>query len=61
MLNRIIFHDLKEDKNLNDLSFEEQQLIWVPSIVFVDTESRFITINDEKAFAIINREGKHTR
>ena len=50
---RIIFRDLKMDYNLNLMSFDEQKSIWVPSATFVNTETKFVTINDEKSFIIV--------
>ena len=58
---RIVFKDLKADTNLNLMSFAEQSDVWVPSVIFVNTESKFVTVNDEKSFVVISREGNSTR
>ena len=31
---RVRFYNLKDDENMNSLTLDEQQTIWIPSIVF---------------------------
>ena len=50
---RIVFHNLKEDHHLNLMSYAEQTGIWVPDIIFVNTEDKFVTLNDIKAHIVV--------
>ena len=54
---RITFHNLKRDRNLNLLSPREQELVWIPDIIFRNTETRLVSINDAKTFIAVDRQG----
>ena len=65
---RLQFHNMKENVNMNTLSATEKQVptnvdlvslsllswqaIWVPKLVFVNTEKKLNTKNDDKAFSV---------
>ena len=63
---RLQLHNMKENINMNTLSATEKQVmniekkvlllssqgIWVPKLVFVNTEKKLNTKNDDKAFAV---------
>ena len=55
---RLDFFNIKLDGTMNVISLEELNRIWLPIIVFHNTEEGQITINDGKSFATINRPGK---
>ena len=57
---RLIFFNLKEDSGLNALSPEEKQQIWVPALVFSNTENRLSTLVDEDSTVTIERRGTYT-
>ena len=46
---RLLFYNLKDDEEMNSLLYEEKQKIWVPSIIFQNTENELISLNDHKA------------
>jgi hypothetical protein len=58
---RVLFRDLKLNYNLNLMSYFEQTNIWVPEVIFINTESKFATLNDNKAYIVVKREGESTR
>ena len=46
---RLQFYNLKENIEMNSLLYEEKQKIWVPRIIFRNTESQISSMNDEKS------------
>ena len=57
---RLDFFNIKLDETMNVISLDELNKIWLPIIVFHNTEEGQITINDGKSFATINRTGQGT-
>ena len=57
---RLDFFNIKLDETMNVISLDELNRIWLPIIVFHNTEEGQITINDGKSFATINRTGQGT-
>ncbi len=53
--------NLNEDDNLNTLSLDERTNIWIPQVVFYNTEAKRETLNDGKAYATVSRRGSYTR
>lgn len=53
--------DLNEESTLNSLSIDQREDIWLPKIVFYNTEVKSETVNDEKASAIVHRNSDYTR
>ena len=53
---RLQFYNLKEDIEMNTLSFTEKSSIWVPTIIFANTRNDLTSKNDEKAFAKVMRK-----
>ena len=43
---------MKKNVNMNTLTRMEKESIWVPQLVFSNTEDKGTTINDAKAFAV---------
>ncbi len=58
---RLTLVDLNEESALNSLSHQLREDIWLPDVVFYNTETKSETLNDEKAFAVIQREGSYSR
>ena len=54
---RLDFYNIKLDETMNVISLEELNRIWLPVIIFHNTERGQRTINDEESFATISRTG----
>ena len=57
---RLNFFNIKMKETMNVISMAELNKIWLPVIIFDNTEEGQITINDDKASATINRTGQGT-
>ena len=57
---RLDFFNIKPKETMNVISMAELNRIWLPIIIFDNTEEGQITINDDKAAATINRTGQGT-
>ena len=57
---RLNFENLKADSHQNTLDQESKSRIWIPELEFYNTENKDSTINDEKAYITIKREGTFT-
>ena len=57
---RLRFKNIKEKSNLNKLTKFERDRVWKPVIVFDNTESKQITITDERTQATVRRSGNFT-
>ena len=57
---RLDFYNIKLKETMNVISRDELNKIWLPQIMFHNTEEGQITINDDKASATINRTGQGT-
>ena len=57
---RLDFFNIKLKETMNVISMAELNRIWLPIIIFDNTEEGQITINDDKAAATINRTGQGT-
>ena len=52
---RLKFQKLKKNENLNSLTPEEKDIIWMPVLVFLNTKNRFVaTLKNESSFATIS-------
>ena len=58
---RLDFYNIKLDETMNVISLEELNRIWLPVIIFHNTERGQRTINDEESFATISRTGIGSR
>ena len=54
---RLRLMNLKEDRNLNTLTPEFREKIWIPQVVFYNTQQKLESLNDHKSFAVIDRLG----
>ena len=50
---RISFYDLRNDSGLNNLSPEEKENIWIPELVFDNTEYKQKTVADAESSGTI--------
>jgi len=55
----LTFFDLRDNPALNSLSPREKELLWIPVLVFDNTENKVTTLVDDKATITIRREGKY--
>ncbi len=58
---RLTMVDLNKESALNFLPLQSRKDIWLPDVVFYNTEIKSETLNDEKAFAVVEREGSYTK
>ena len=57
---RLDFYNIKLKETMNVISTDELNKIWLPKIIFHNTERGQRTINDDESFATINRTGQGT-
>lgn len=54
---RLTFQNLKEDSFLNTLNSMDKTKIWIPEVLFFNTEEKEESINDEKSYITVARLG----
>ena len=54
---RLKYHNLKEERSLNSLSRNEIDQIWIPFVVFSNTENSESTVGDDESEVTVSREG----
>ncbi|XP_023325055.1 uncharacterized protein LOC111698837 [Eurytemora carolleeae] len=54
---RLTFFDLRNDSGLNNLSPLEKNLLWIPELVFDNTENKAKTLIDDEATITIEKQG----
>ncbi|XP_023329745.1 gamma-aminobutyric acid receptor subunit beta-like [Eurytemora carolleeae] len=55
---RLTFFDLCNNPGLNNLSPQEKELLWIPVLVFENTENKVTTLVDNEATITIGKEGE---
>ena len=58
---RLTMLNLKDDFDLNTLTDAQRREIWIPQLVFHNTESKLKSLNDDEAFVTIGRKGRFVR
>ncbi len=53
--------NLKENEELNTLTQKEKDGMWMPYVVFFNTQKKLETISDSAAYAFVKRKGKYLR
>ncbi len=53
--------DLNEESSLNTLTLKSRHQIWIPQVIFYNTEIKTETLNDNKAFATVKSERNYER
>ena len=56
---RLAFNNLKNVTSMNTIPARERQELWLPAVMFSNTETRDGIKNDEKAFMTIKKLGKY--
>ena len=54
---RLKYHNLKREQSLNSLAREEIDNLWIPYVVFANTENQESTKGDDESQVTITREG----
>ena len=57
---RLKFHNMKVNLDMNTLTKHEKSIIWVPQLVFANTEAKENTKNDGKSQIVASRESPYT-
>ena len=57
---RLMYYNLKNDTGLNTLSPEEKQQLWIPVLVFDNTENKLSTVIDEDSILTVSKKGDYT-
>ena len=58
---RVEYSNLKNKSNHNTLTGTEKDILWIPTVIFANTEHREGVRNDEKAFLAIKKTGDYRR
>ncbi len=58
---RLAMYNLKDDTDLNTLTTEERDSIWIPQVVFFNTEEKISTLSDEKSYLTVAKFGSYKR
>ena len=58
---RVVFHNLKNDSDINTITSSEKEAIWRPKLEFSNTKSKEDMILDQKVFAKVIQQGNYTR
>ncbi len=58
---RLTMTDLAKEATLNYLPLRSREDIWLPEVIFYNTEIKTETVNDKKAFAYVTRTGGYRR
>ena len=58
---RLTMTDLNKQDGLNALTLESRSELWIPQVIFYNTEIKMETLNDEKAFATVSRDASYQR
>ena len=58
---RLEFYNLKADTKNNLLSLDEKVLLWIPGVIFGNTDQNEAVLNDVKSTVNIKRLGNYTK
>ena len=58
---RLAYHNLKESRSANALSSQDVKKIWIPAVVFSNTQNNEITQGTPETEITVTREGNFTR
>ena len=58
---RLTLYNLKVIEDLNTLTTEEKNLLWIPAVEFYNTVDKLSSLNDEKSYVKALRRGSFTR
>ena len=55
---RLVFNNLKQNQYLNTVNTKDKDKIWIPQVVFYNTEKKEESSIDSKAYVTIDKRGK---
>jgi hypothetical protein len=58
---RLTFHNLHEGKVTNRMVKSEKEKIWIPTMIFENTDMKLRTLTDAESVVYVNRTGPFTR
>ena len=58
--NRLTYYNLKEDVNSNLGGMTHRSSLWIPPLIFNNTEDNLKVVNSENALMFIRKQGKST-
>ena len=58
---RLRFHNLKRKRSSNALTYNEVKKIWIPNLIFSNTQKNEGTVGTKASVLTITREGNYTR
>ena len=58
---RLRFKNLKDDMNLNSFLPTENHEVWVPELIFVNTENKPSTLTDDRTSIKVEKRGDYIR
>ena len=58
---RLTYWNLKQRRSANAFSQDDTSKLWMPSLVFQNTENNEVTVADSEAEVTVTREGDFTR
>lgn len=57
-VHRLVLKNLKQESHLNTISTLDKNKIWMPRVVYSNTEKKDESSTDDKAFVTIARKGQ---
>ena len=57
---RLTYYNLKEQKEANIVSMKDREKMWIPPLLFNNTNQNIKVQNDENTNMVVDRMGKHT-
>ena len=58
---RLVYHNLKTRRSSNSLGIEDVDRLWIPVVVFRNTENSEATLGEVNSEVTVTREGEFTR
>ena len=58
---RMTWSDLSNDMNLNILSLKQVHKLWLPTVIFTNTDDNLQTLVDRKTKVLVKKQGNYTK
>ena len=55
---RLVFNNLKQNQYLNTVNTKDKDKIWIPQVVFYNTEQKDESSIDSKAYITVDKRGE---
>ena len=56
-ISRLVFNNLKQNQYLNTVNTKDKDKIWIPQVVFYNTEQKDESSTDSKAYITVDKRG----